>query len=498
MAANVTSQRPAFPFRVRQQLCDAILDLSPMRSQDRRDHVFDQLAADFPGLRSTRRGEDPAMDLMQLVSAACEYPGALRAILDILTFLFKGDPRLPRIKGVIDMLDPERLLEEPERRHLLELLSPAEPATLARAFHYGTGTTVNEAALDPGDIVALVGHLEGLPGRRDRLPALFDFIDHVAHRLPRSSRVPLHEWMDDVSIRIGYKDRSAVDRLCHATDNRLASSGRFYLVAELRPDQLREDRFFLAAWRQHEDEAEEPLYQSDQSVRWDEAITITHDLMHRMAADTQGTAEEQVLELIVPRSLVTHPIDQWQVDLLLPAAIGTNYPLVLRSFDRLADRALHGPWARNWRWIKENDRSAGVGALLEIESHDLQEAHRSRAALLRDGPPAILFMLAALPAGDTLGTDLYTAGIRGGAPVMVWSRNDDVAEDLATRVRAACIEGLLTLRDHIFQLRLTALEDKDSAPAGFHASIVFDDFDRIPERFRGRSRLHSPSTVEAQ
>ena len=159
---------------------------------------------------------------------------------------------------------------------------------------------------------------------------------------------------------------------------------------------------------------------------------------------------------------------------------------------------MHMDWARNWRWVKQNDRTAGAEAIREVESHRPEAVHALRGALLRDGPPAIVLMLTPLPHSDGLAVDAYTAGLYGGASIMLWSRHDEAAKELADSVRSACRDGLMRLPEHVFQLRLTALEESSSGPSSsLHTTIVFDDFDRIPERFRGRARLRSPHTEEA-
>jgi hypothetical protein len=483
----------SLPRRVRQTLCEKLLELPDMASAGRRDYLVRQVAADYPGLRSVPRDDNPHADLMEILGAAYDYPGALQAIWDTVSFLYKSDPRLDPIKDVIDAVDPEEIFTGEERRSVLLLLSAAEPAVLAAAYHYSTRRTVEEARLDPRNLPALAATAASYPGRGDRLPPFFDFVDYVAHhRCPQSTRARMHQWMDAVSQRMGYVDRSVVDNLCVATENRIAANGRFYLIAELRPDKVRTDRFFLAASRQHGDEPEEVLHQADRSVPLDVAINSTHDLMRELASEYGTAAEERVLELILPRCLVTYSIDQWLVDPVLPSAIGTNYPMVLRSFDRLEDPSMHPDWGRNWRWLKRHDRLAGVAAIREIESHDHGATQALRAALLRDGPPVGVLMLTPLPVSDVLMADAYTAGLRGGAPIMVWSRDAAAAAILAISVRTACAEGLLGLREHVFQLRLRTLEEATEQTAGEHIALVFDDYDRIPERFRSRARLRSP------
>lgn len=462
-----------------------------MATQARRDHLHRQLASDHRGLQSVSRSDAPHVDLMEILTAAYDYPGAMRALWETIKFLYVDDVRLPAIKDLIDAIEPEDLLEDAEQQSVLGLLAPADQAVIARAFHYSTRMTVQEAGLDPQDVTAVAKRVQDYPGRPDRLPPFFDFVDYVAH-CSKSTGAALHKWMDQVSNRLGFTDRAAVDKLCYTTDHRLATNGRFYLVAELRPDKLSTDRFFLAAWRQCGDEPEEALYSADRSVRWEEAITSAHDLMRALTVDVATTAEERVLEFITPRCLVTQSIDQWQVGTVLPAAIGTWYPLVLRSFERLDDPSLHSDWARNWRWLKLHDRVAGVEAIREVESHDLATVQALRGALLQEGAPAVVCMLTALPVSDVLATDAYTAGLHGGAPIMVWSRDDSATVELAASVRVACVDSVLGLREHVFQLRLRALDESNGPPTGAHITLVYDDFDRLPERYRNRAQLRSP------
>jgi hypothetical protein len=478
---------------MREALCEALLDLPGMTTLNRRDFLLTQLVLDHPGLQSVHRAEEPHVDVMAIVAAAYDYDGALQTLLEIVSYLYPHDPRVIQpIEEIITAIEPRELLPDAERHQLLEFLEYAEPDVVAAAFHHSTRTTVTDAGVDPHHAAAVARHVETFAARPDRLPPLFDFVDYLAHHPPQSVGAALHQWMDANSQRLGFLDRASIDRLCQSTESRIVLAGRFYLVAELRSDKIRAGRFFLGAWRQHGDEPEEVIYQADQSVEWNEAIANAHRLMRELIANVEATAVERILELIVPRGLVTEAIDQWPVDQVLPAPIGTNYPLVLRSFDRLDDPSLHADWARNWRWLKQHDRIAGVEAIREVESHDLITIQALRGALLRDGAPAIVLMRSALAPSEALAADAFTAGLRGGAPIMLWSREEDAAAELADSIRQAADHSLLGLREHVFQLRLRALEGSGPMSAGAHTTIIFDDYDRIPERFRSRSRLRSP------
>jgi hypothetical protein len=470
-----------------------------MTNPGRRDFLLGQLVLDHPGLQSVHRAEEPLVDIMEIVAAAYDYDGALQSLLEVVRFLHPHESRVVQpIEEIVSAVEPRELLQDGERHQLLELLDHAQASVVAAAFHHCTRTTVADAGVDPHHTAAAARYVEAFAARPDRLPPLFDFVDYLAHHPPQSAGAALHQWMDATSQRLGFHDRAATDRLCQSTQSRIVLAGRFYLIAELRADKMRAGRYFLGAWRQHGDEPEEVIFQADQSVEWNEAITSAHRLMQELIANVETTAVERILELIVPRSLVTEAIDQWLVDQVLPAPIGTNYPLVLRSFDRLDDPTLHADWARNWRWLKEHDRIAGAAAIREVESHDLATIQALRGALLREGAPAVVLMHTAPAHSEALVADAFTAGLRGGAPIMLWSRRDQTVAELAASVRSAADEGLLSLREHVFQLRLRALETSDQAASGAHITIIFDDCDRIPERFRNRSRLRSPEQRRPQ
>jgi hypothetical protein len=492
MASSAESTGRSFPLRVRLRLCERMLELPEMSTIARRDHVIRQVTKDFPWLHSLVRQDPPQADLLEFVTAAHDYPGALHRLLEVLSYLYQGDDRLDDVRQLIHAVEPEDLLHDDERQAVLARLAPVDTEVVAAAFHYSTRRTVVEAGLDASEVTAIAARVESFPGSATRLPPFFQFVDYIAHRSPRVTRTGLHEWMDHVGDRLGYTDRSVVDAICRDTENRLVLNGRYFLVTEVSPDRGAPDRYFLAAWRQHENEPEEPFYQVDRSLPLEETIETIYELMQDLAWVVEHTARERVLELILPRSLITEAIDQWLVDQVLPSPIGTLYPLVLRSLDRLDDLGMHADWQRNWLWLKEHGRTAGFAAVREVESHDPPAVQALRTALLRDGPPAAVHMLRALPESNHLAPDAYTAAIRGGAPIMIWSRDDTTAADLAEWIRGICNEGLIDLPQQVFQLRLRAPNDTDAAAVGAHVALVYDDHDRIPERYRDRARLRSP------
>src|SRR5438105_11494109 len=101
--------------------------------------------------------------------------------------------------------------------------------------------------------------------------------------------------------RLNCADREHIDKLCQVTDNRLTVNGCMYLVVQIRPDRLGSGRFFLAAWRQRDDEPEEPIYTRDESVHRDEAIKITHEILSYLVSEVATETEQPVLEVILPR-----------------------------------------------------------------------------------------------------------------------------------------------------------------------------------------------------
>ena len=86
MRSRESVARP-FPWRLRERLCEQLLALPEMHAPARRDQLIRQVSQDFSGLYSVVRQDTPRADILEFITAAYDYPGALRSLLEVLFFL---------------------------------------------------------------------------------------------------------------------------------------------------------------------------------------------------------------------------------------------------------------------------------------------------------------------------------------------------------------------------------------------------------------------------
>jgi hypothetical protein len=326
------------------------------------------------------------------------------------------------------------------------------------------------------------------------------FADHAAHQIRRGVQGEIHSWLEEVAQRLAL-DHVDIAEMCESTRRRLTQMRRYYFVVQLSPDEGPTNRYLLSAWLQHDRSPEEPIRCDDDAVPLDQAIERLYDLLQHVPNHIDDEIEELLVELILPRALITRPVDQWQVDPDFPHVLGTAYPVVVRSLDRLRSMHLHAPWGKKWRWLTTNGHKADPSYFLDVETHDHPAVTAVHATLLRNEPPIGLVMRTPPPESERLGTDAFSAGLHGGAPIMLWCRDSTMLDAFKDQIRIRFAAGdLLGLPQRVFELRLLAAEHANSRNehVGAHVTLLWDDFDRIPEKFRpgGPMRPPQPRTVD--
>lgn len=483
-------------FEEKEGLVRAFLRLQGMQEQSTRMLYVRQLAESFPSVLSAPRHGDAWHDVWSLLDACYQLQGAVQRLVQIVCAFHPESQWLGHLHLMVDSLFPPPLLNDQERERLVELLGRADVSVLAASYRYADRTVYHKLAPDLTDVDATVRRLEAYVGQPGRLPAVFDFADHAAHQTGRRLEGEIHRWIDEVAVRLGFHSRGDVDAMCEATRRRLTLLRRYYFVVQLTPDKITQDRYLLSAWLQQDHSPEAPIRCDDDAVALTEAVERLYDLLQQVPEHIDDVVEELWIELILPRALITRPVDQWPVDREFPHVLGTAHPLVIRSLDRLRCAPLHPPWAKKWRWMTTNGRNPDLSYFLDIDEHDRRpDVGALRAKLLRNDSPVALVMRTPPQESDCLGADDFAAGIRGGAPIMIWCRDSSLAEQFQEQIRIRFAAGdLFGLPQRVFELRLLAAESAEQMDkhVGSHVTLLWDDFDRIPEGFRHRARVRAP------
>ncbi len=213
-----------------------------------------------------------------------------------------------------------------------------------------------------------------------------------------------------------------------------------------------------------------------------------------LAAD----AGDLTVEFILPHDLLGHPVDQWQTGAqgesypFIQRRLGVEYPVVVRSLERLRDRRVRNRWRQKWEWLRENGHAVDVGAVRWLKQPGQIRPEALMSELMHDAKPVCLVLM--FPPGPTaeLGGQELAAGLHAGVPVVAWCRDGGdpgVFESEVTRFLSA--SGLAGLPQLALRLRQEAVrQGQPTDHVGLHLTLLWDDADRLPER---DARLAAPA-----
>lgn len=477
-----------------EKLCAAFLELPGMRERSTRDLYIDALNGQLHNALSVRRYLDPNHDVWSLVRSCQDYPGGIRRLAAIVRAFHRGSRSMTDLDEMIEYLYPDEFLEPAEREELVELLTGIDDRFLAVAFRHAVPPSWMTGAFDWRETTWIVQRLESCVGAVG-VPPLLVFVDFLAHQVDAVRSAEQHRWIDKVGVRHDM-DFSSLRDLCVAATARLDEAQRFYFIVQLQPDGLDPDSYLLSVWLQHHHAVEEPLHRDDTPLTLAEIMVRLPDLVNQ-AHTAFGIGSETgdlTLEFILPRSLIGHSIDQWEVDEIFPHRLGTSYPLVVRSLDRMRSRQLHGSWRRKWRWLSTNGHRDEPRSVLWLSDPGSRAPHALHAGLLRVESSVALAM--AFPPRDSasLGLDELTAALYAGVPIILWCRERALRHQFEEEIRAQLTgRGLVELPALILRLRQEAdEEDPGESPLGQHLTLLWDDADRIPKSLTRESPLQAP------
>jgi hypothetical protein len=471
------------------RLCTAFLKLTGMNEPRTRDLYVAILDSQLSHALSVSRYLDPRHDVWSILRACQEHPEGIRALAGVVRPFHRDSWPMQELDELIECLFPDELLESDEREQLVELLSDVEPRQLQLAGRHAGPSSLLATSLDWNDPVAVARRVESYVSSGDAPHPLLVFVDFVAHQLDAVRAAEHHRWIDRVANRTGIGIHT-IRELCVSATSRLAEVQRFYFIVQLQPDGVDPNSYLMSVWLQQHLSAEEPLHRDDAPVTLTEVAERLPDLLKRAHTALGVTATELTLEFILPRRVIGHPIDEWEIDQVFPHRLGTSYPVIVRSLDRMRNLELHGPWRQKCRWLAADGHREALDGVYWLLEPGKREPSSLRASLLRE---SVVALAMAFPPKESLNLalDELSAALYGGMPVILWLRNRDLQKQFEQAVRELLTgHGLSELPARILRLRQRADEAKDPESAiGRHIALLWDDANRFPRR---PSRLRAP------
>ncbi|MGH4009623.1 MAG: hypothetical protein ACRDTH_15985 [Pseudonocardiaceae bacterium] len=356
------------------------------------------------------------------------------------------------------------LLPEPElqrlRPHLDGLAVAQLPALMLRA----AGPSVPTLPTDAGAWKAFC-QLTDFNAGKDGFPPALMFVELVARQVGGEVSTTLKEWNNDLAHRLGLTPELLERRT--AVTARAVVESRLHLLVVVQHDGNDPDRYRVSHWRQDDPEEWPPPRGETREVMFDELEQCVDDLVVSAEQAWAGRSDTVALEFVLPRALLNLPVHLWhkERDSGYPRPLCLDYPVVLRSLERMRSPQWHRVWHQHWEKLMEEPSAAQV---YFGESTDTGETHRVDADL-RDPQWALMVLSTAPPRRPRSGTDELTAALRAGLPAVVW--HPEVPADLLRDVVGWLVDdGIHDLPGRTHDARLATF--RSSAALAFDVSIV--------------------------
>jgi hypothetical protein len=320
-------------------------------------------------------------------------------------------------------------------------------------------------------------YLLGFNAGADGLPPAMSFIELLARQVDDESlRDRLREWNDDQARRSELSTELARAR---SRTTPVPADSRLHLMIIIQPD-IEPDRFRVSARRQ-EDPEEWPPPRGDVRTVW--ADEIEHQIDKLVLEAEQAWAGHRgtvALEIVLPRALLSLPVHTWRKELGSgsPRPLYLDYPVVVRSLERMTTNHWHRAWNRRWHSLQATPGQAEVH-FARPASPDNPHAV---AAELEARELCAAIVLSAAPSPEPRGDDQLISALQSGLPAVMWHRLDADPESLREIVMWLADEGgLADLPTRCRYLRRDA--HLDSARFDFEAVrelvVLWDDPHRL-------------------
>ncbi|MFD5626421.1 hypothetical protein [Streptomyces sp. NPDC127072] len=203
--------------------------------------------------------------------------------------------------------------------------------------------------------------------------------------------------------------------------------------------------------------------------------------------------ERPLVEFLLPWSLLGQPVDRWLTD-GAESLVGHRYPVVVRSLDRLENRAWRTAWEQRWRLLHSGNAQSRLGHDMRWLTLD-ENAHfrptgdvlfvrglggEVRAWLDKRPESTGLGLAFAYDPGHERSLASLKEALREGVPFVVWRRDGGDPQELAEQLAAKVEVSLLDLPDEIRRWRRAAL-DHDMADLRNHLTLLWDNPEHTAE-----------------
>jgi hypothetical protein len=429
---------------------------------------------------------NPRFFLYYLVLACRDFPAGMNALVDAVEFIAGRTVAAVRLRRLVS--PAQDLLEPAVETQIEDLLTGLRVPSLPRLYYAAVGSSVASVPRHLGDAWDAFSVLLDHNCSPDRPPPHLAFVAMLLQALRardaesledgrRAKR--LREWLTAEVETLRDQGASAqADELDRMRDRpepiSIGSDQPIYLIIQLEPmPELAEEGSMcrLSHWRQVDPVGWRPEPGEDRVVPFKEVPDHVAELIQEAEGGWAYQFDDSlVLEFVLPLDMINLALDQWTRDppeSLYPTPLGTEYEILVRSYERLHTRNLHRAWRQRWQVLAEAIECATYWA-------GAQDSDQRMGDRLQTSRETVACVLSGPPDREPGRTELWMA-LRAGIPVILWHRTDESDEELKEVLRGVVGRAdLVALPQNIKRLRGTAPQGH-LAREPMQVTLLWDD-----------------------
>ncbi|MEW2355985.1 hypothetical protein [Spirillospora sp. NPDC029432] len=434
----------------------------------------------------------PKIFLYNLVRACLDQVGGMDALLRAVDFLAGSTHAAALVRR---HAGPARELLQPAAEvRIKEVLQGLTLPSLARIHHVAAGTAVAASPPRLEDAWQAFCILLDTNTGPDGVPPHLLFVELLIRALDREaasdaprphaagSAARLRIWMAGELDALRAEGAEAVveqlERIRSEKELQVVKNDLpIHLIIQLEPVDGRtpgRSEIRVSHWRQFHPFEWRPVRGTDRIV----AREDVHDEVRALVQEAEGGWANQlddslVLEFVLPYGLLHLAPDEWTRDPPAepyPTPLGTEYEVIVRSYERMYDLTMHRAWRQRWRVLLE-----AMECLVHWPEGDRPaEPHRFRNRLMSQRN-VVACVLGSPPDREPGRTQLRMA-IRTGVPVVLWDRGEIPIKELRD-VLSEVIErpDMRSLPTDLKRLRRERSVAAESSAGVDSVSLIFDD-----------------------
>lgn len=476
--------------RIEHELVNVLERTRLLRGQASRQLMVEQVR-DRLGPLPLHEHPQLRLQVVELVHVCARQPNGVHELVEVVKHLEPGTEELVQLLRLRDEWEAVDVLAAEDWTELRPILTELAPGNLSLLYQRATEHRLPGPPAWCANAWHAFVHLAGQNAGPDGLPPSMVFLalleqevsSQVAQRIrKRNQRLASEQGLTaELDTRRAHID-AGHDRPTDATA---------YLVIQIEPvldpdrDGDTQELYTISHFRQwHGVDAWHSRQGHSRQVHRRDLEQEVERLVEQMETEWSDRPGTVVVEFVLPWELLNAEVDWWHKESTSsrPTALAMDYPIVIRSLERLRTPRWHRVWHQRWRQLRNApassavywSRPSGKDYFTRLETE--LKADERVVSLVLSEPPSRL--------GQT-GQLEVEAALRAGLPVIIWHRSDCTSAAFKEAVtRLISDGGLAQLPLRAKELRLEALRlepELREDHIGRHLAVLWDDPERRPD-----------------